>query len=78
MVRTQAGYVIAQKGGRVLSVMFPLTIASLPIALDEECVSRVIVNATLDGKDLNAMKVCNMYSICYVAQLWYDVDNICK
>lgn len=57
MVRTQAGYVIAQKAGRVLSVMFPLTIASLPIVRVEECVSQVIVNATLDGKDLNAMKV---------------------
>lgn len=66
-VRTQAGYVIAQKVGKVLSVMFPLTIANPPIALDVECVSRVIVNATLDGKDLNAMKVLQMFSIYYDA-----------
>lgn len=57
MVRTQVGYVIAQKAGRALSVMFPLMIANLPTALDEEYVSRVIVNATLAGKDRSVMKV---------------------
>lgn len=57
MVRTQVGYAIAQKAGRALNVMFPLMIANLPIALDEECVLLVIVNATLDGKDLSVMKV---------------------
>lgn len=57
MVRTRVEYVIVQRAGRALSVMFPLTIASLPIVLDEECVSLVTVNATLDGKGRSAMRV---------------------